>query len=133
MSDTKTIDVNLVSFDPEIALQRVGGDLDLLGMAIELGISNLPTLMERVRDAQSTGDSKALRDAAHTLKGMVANFEAERARSLAEEIEHIAGEGKIDQTPSLVVRLEDEVRLFGRELEVFAKSAQLGGNIMLSG
>ena len=132
MSESKTIQLNLVSFDPEIALQRVGGDMDLLGMAIELGMNNLPKLMSRVRDAKSGGDAKALRDAAHTLKGMVGNFEATRVHGLAAEIEMIAGRGDLDQTADLIVRLESEVQLFGSELAQFAGAADLSGNVVLS-
>ncbi|MEM1296970.1 MAG: Hpt domain-containing protein [Verrucomicrobiota bacterium] len=120
------------SFDPVVALQRVGGDQELFGMAVELGISNLPKLIQRVVAARTAHDVRDLGDAAHTLKGMVATFEATELRQLAAKVEGIARSGKFEEAEKLVPELEEKAEVFSEELTEFADRLESGDCLSLS-
>tara|TARA_R110002096_G_scaffold122929_1_gene266074 strand:+ start:7535 stop:7936 length:402 start_codon:yes stop_codon:yes gene_type:complete len=120
------------SFDPVVALQRVGGDQELLAMAIDLGIGSLPRLINAVQDARSAGDVQALGDAAHTLKGMAATFEARQVGPLAAKIEEIAGAGDFENAMKLIPQLEEKTKTLGEDLAEFADRCETGDLLSLS-
>lgn len=99
-------------------------------MAVELGISNLPKLIGAILEARSESDTKALGDAAHTLKGMVATFEATEVRQLAATIEASARSGNFEAAERLVPELEEKVGAFSDELSEYAD--QLGSDSSVS-
>ena len=62
-------------------------------------------------------DAKGVERAAHSLKGLVANFGAKEATSLAGELQRCGRNGELDDVAHLFQRLETEVNLLRRELE----------------
>src|SRR6185295_1883561 len=74
--------------DTDSFWSRVGQDRDLAHELIDLYLAERPTLFDKIRVAALGKDSTALRQSAHALKGMIANFAAgpavDTARSLEE-------------------------------------------------
>jgi len=66
-----------------VALERLGGDEELLREVARLFLDEYPALMVEIREAVAARDAKALERAAHTLKGSVSNFGADAAYNAA--------------------------------------------------
>jgi two-component system, sensor histidine kinase and response regulator len=67
---------DLMVLDRAVALDRVGGDEELLAEVAQLFLEDYPNSMREIDEAVSKGDAKLLERAAHTLKGAASNFGA---------------------------------------------------------
>jgi PAS domain S-box-containing protein len=79
--------------DGREALERVGGDKELLRELIEMFLADGPRLWEDVADALARGDAQKLGRAVHTLKGSISAFSAASAWSAAQRLESLAEQG----------------------------------------
>jgi two-component system sensor histidine kinase/response regulator len=77
-------------FDREAMLSNLDGDTELLKQLSDLYCSGLPGQLQALRHAVGGADAAALLAAAHALKGVVANFGAEKAVSRLLELENAA-------------------------------------------
>ena len=77
------------------ALERLGGDLALLEEIAEIFIDDGPRQLVEVADAIARGDAKALRIAAHTLKGSAANFAWDPVVDVASRLERMGSLGDL--------------------------------------
>lgn len=78
---------------PELA-ERLDGDFDLFVELSELFFEDSSVLLNKIEDSIERNDSEALRKSAHTLKGAVSNFSAQRAYDAAYELE-ISGKDSV--------------------------------------
>jgi signal transduction histidine kinase/CheY-like chemotaxis protein len=69
------------------ALDRVGGDRELLREIAGVFLDSYPGQLAELRDAVARRDSRAVQRAAHGLKGAVGNFGARAAAAAAERLE----------------------------------------------
>ncbi|MCS7041800.1 MAG: PAS domain S-box protein [Bryobacteraceae bacterium] len=81
----RELDVNYI--DVKGALDRLGGDSALLAELAGLFLEEGPRLLSELDDALRQGDAHAAQNAAHQLKGLLAQFCAERQRVAAWEVE----------------------------------------------
>ena len=88
----------------EASLTRVGGDTELLGILIDIFLSDSPGWLEDVRKAAAIRDLPRLRRAAHTLKGAAASFGAEETCEAAFRLEEM---GRLGQTAGAGVALAE--------------------------
>jgi len=77
---------------PELE-ERLDGDFELFVELSELFFEDSSLLLIKIEDSINKKDSDALRKSAHTLKGAVSNFSAQKAYDAAYELE-IAGKDK---------------------------------------
>ncbi|HKV42681.1 MAG TPA: DAHL domain-containing protein [Blastocatellia bacterium] len=82
--------------DKQEALERVGGDVELLLELRDLFLGECPRMLEGIRDAIARSDTRGLAGAAHDLKGAVGNFGSRSAYSAAERLEMMGREGKLE-------------------------------------
>jgi len=73
------------------------GDREFLAEILNLFLETCPKLLTAVEDAMSRNDAQAVRRAAHTLKGSVANFGAPKVVACAQELEMLGLEGNLTQ------------------------------------
>jgi PAS domain S-box-containing protein len=73
--------------DLEQALDRLGGDRALLSELAGLFCDEGPRLLQQAADALAAGDLTAVQNAAHQLKGLLAQFAAAEAREAAWQLE----------------------------------------------
>ena len=106
-----------MGFDRQEALERVGGDEELLKEIAELFVEDAPELIEKLRGAVAAGDAAGVETAAHSLKGSVANFGAEEAVAAALRLEQMGREGQLDGAPDAMENLEAEIAVVKDELE----------------
>jgi HPt (histidine-containing phosphotransfer) domain-containing protein len=93
--DETSVDLQrqLANLDRAIALERVGGDEELLREIAALFLDEYPKMMTEIRAALEQGNAKALEQASHSLKGSVGNFGADHAYQAALRLETI-GRGR---------------------------------------
>ncbi len=89
--DTLGSDVKHVVFDEAAALERVGGNRDMLLELIEVFYQDGKALMADLDAGIRAGDAVQVRNAAHTIKGMVSFFGSTAAMQAALQLEK-AGE-----------------------------------------
>jgi len=100
----------LVNLDKAMALERLGGDAQLLGEIAGLFLSDYPSLLDQVRDAVERGDAVALHHSAHTLKGSVANFCAPQPFESAYKLERMGRAGNLEGAGEALAALERQLR-----------------------
>jgi HPt (histidine-containing phosphotransfer) domain-containing protein len=81
--------------DRNEALERVGGDEELLKEIALLFLAEYPKDMAAMRRAIDAGSAKDLERSAHSLKGAVANFGAHHTRDAALRLELIGRNGDL--------------------------------------
>ena len=69
------------AFDENALMDRVDGDVEFLEETISMLDEDSPALLEQIRTAAASRDAENLVQAAHALKGMLANFCAEPAEA----------------------------------------------------
>jgi two-component system, sensor histidine kinase and response regulator len=94
--------------DWEGALANLEGNRVLLGEMVELFLNESPRLLDDIDAAIAVGDAKALRQAAHTLKGAALVVGARELGSQAFELETLGRTGELAQAPSAAARLREQ-------------------------
>lgn len=97
------------AFNPQTALQRIGGDEALLRDLAAFYIEDAPTLVGQVKQAISSQDAGSVMHAAHTLKSLSANLDAHQAMTLAELVERAGRAGDVAMAANLQGDLEAAV------------------------
>ncbi len=93
-------------------LARVGGDMDLLGELVDLFLDTGGQMLSQVEQSVSRGNAEAIERAAHTIKGTVGNFAADRAFEAALKLETMGREGTLKDAERAFKDLEREISLF---------------------
>jgi len=113
------------SFDYQKALERLGGDGELLGEIAEIFLGTAPATLAHIRRAIADGRHEELSRAAHTLKGSVGNFAAAGAFQAARDLETAARAAQADRYQELVQRVEEPLTLLMDDLQ--SLKAEVGG------
>lgn len=93
---------------PELE-ERLDGDFELFVELSDLFFEDSTALLNKIEDSIVKKDSEALRKSAHTLKGAVSNFSAQKAYDAAFELE-VAGKDKtFDNSAEKFALLESEI------------------------
>lgn len=109
-----------MGFDLSIALERVGGDEELLKEIADLFVEDAPQLLEAIRVAIEAKDGSALHRAAHSLKGSVANFGAEKSVETAFQLEQMGTKNQLEGADDVFAVLKSEIEMVS---DVLAKIA----------
>jgi len=90
-------------------LERVGHDRGALARLVHLFLADYPKQLARIRRAVAARDPKALRAAAHALKGAVSNFAAPGATEAALRLQLMGDGGSVTGARSATALLEGEL------------------------
>jgi two-component system sensor histidine kinase/response regulator len=94
------------ALDRQLSLSRVGGDMELLREIAVLFVEDCPRALAEIRDAVERGNSAKLENAAHALKGSVANFGARAAVEAALRLEQMGRAGRLGEAAEMLRALE---------------------------
>jgi len=100
------------SFDPHAAAARLGGDRHLLRDLLAIFLAECPAMVTNIRRAIDASDPKALRHAAHALKGSVANFAAPRPFEAAQTLEKMGIDDDLSGARLAFQELEEALNAF---------------------
>jgi CheY-like chemotaxis protein len=104
-----TIEGISTALDQELLLKAFDGDWDFLKEVVDVFLSDYPSLIDDLRRSHKNGDSDTLMRAAHSLKGMLKNFQAEPAAEAAYELEKKGKADTFDGVPEAIENLAGQV------------------------
>jgi PAS domain S-box-containing protein len=111
-----SVEAQLQQLDESLALSRVGGDVDLLKEVVELFLDDYPSTFEKIKAAVASRNATALEHHAHSLKGSVSTFGANRAFEAAFSLEKQGRSGDLSSAPEGLVQLEQALEALRPEL-----------------
>jgi len=102
--------------DRQLSLTRVGGDVELLREIAALFIEDCPRALAELRQAVEQREASKLENAAHALKGSVANFGAQVAVDAAFRLERMGRAGELEESAEALGALEHAISAVCTEL-----------------
>jgi two-component system, sensor histidine kinase and response regulator len=99
------------------ALDRVGGDENLLQELCQIFLSGYPQLVEKLREAVMVGNPLGVQQAAHSLKGELSYLSATQATNIARSMEDMGREGNLSSAVSSLIALEQSLALLHLALD----------------
>ena len=110
----------LISFNRHLALDRVGGDAELLREVAQLYLEEYPRLLKEIEESVRHVDADSLQRSAHTLKGSLGTLGAERATRLALDLELMGRGKKMTGADETLVELSEALEKLHDELAAVA-------------
>lgn len=104
----------------DAALKRLGGDRELLSHMVRLFFEDSPGLLDRIDEMIDRNQPADVQRAAHSLKGLCANFDAQFATAAALAVEDAAKVEAMEQVRRGVVPLKEEVQRLKAALRPYA-------------
>ena len=91
------------------ALDRLGGDEELLRELCQIFLEESPKLLQKLRQAVADADAQAVMRAAHCLKGELGYLGAAGASQAAQQLENMGHENYLSHAAETLVVLEREM------------------------
>jgi HPt (histidine-containing phosphotransfer) domain-containing protein len=110
--------------DRKALLASFDNDAQLMAEVAALFVEDAPGLLAAMGQAIDTGDSQAVMQAAHNLKGMLRSFQTEGPAQTALSLEQMGKAGRLDGAKALFDSLESDVHLLSRTLERMTDDAK---------
>ncbi|QDU94439.1 response regulator [Lignipirellula cremea] len=104
MSDADEVAINL-----DAAMVRLGNDRTLLNEMIGFYLDDAPELMARIELGLQQADAASIERAAHSLKGLSANFDAVAVSQSSFQIERMASSQELQSAKSVLPVLKRQV------------------------
>ncbi len=95
-------------FDLQGTLRRLGGDHSLLADLVQLYDEDSPALLNRLTQAIPEGNWDQIRHAAHSLRGLAANFGAAWLTEHLRQLEDAAVQQNLREAPQLLKQVQDD-------------------------
>lgn len=115
------------SFNLDAALERLGGDRELLYEVMELVVQEIPNRIEEANEGLASQDMPLLRRAVHSLKNSAENVGAKPASAQALEVEKTLriGESPPDELAAMVTATAARFETLSKDLQAFlARTAE---------
>ena len=103
------------------------GDEELFFSLIRFFDEDAPGLLETIRTASQNGDAELVMRSAHSIKGLVANFDAVAAMTAAMRLQKVGQSGHLEETGPLLSALETEITRLTVALAPFRSSDRRNG------
>src|SRR5262249_44992302 len=115
-------------FDYEASLRRMGQDRQLFREMIALLQEDGPRRLGEVARGLAERSAPQIRHAAHSLKGLTANFSAARAVGAAARLEHLAREEHWTEMEPAVAELDEALSELITSLEPYTDHSSHPGS-----
>ncbi|NQU44705.1 response regulator, partial [bacterium] len=99
------------------ALERTGGDVELLEELYRLYLDDTPCQLQKIRESFEQDDHAVVERLAHSIKGASANIGALAVQEAARQVESAAREGKLDEAANAFQCLVSEFESVAAVLE----------------
>ena len=110
-----------VSLNAEGLIRSFENDQQLFQELVEIFLNDSPQMISALRDSLKSADARTFKRTAHSLKGMLRNFQAESAAETAFELEQIGDQGKLDGADQIVDSLAGQLDEVSRKLKEVVK------------
>lgn len=115
--------MQLAVFNRSLALDRVGGDEDLLREVAQLFLQEYPSLLVQIEEAVARDDAGRVMEAAHTMKGSLATLGAEAGTQIALQLETMGRHRTLDGSRKTCRALAEQLSELECELQKVALGA----------
>ena len=105
--------------------ERLEGDFNLFKELAQLFISDSPKLVSAVENAIGSKNSEKIGKTAHTIKGAIANFSAEKAYNAALDLEKIGKNSEFDKMERAFQSLQLEIENMREALKLLIEENNL--------
>jgi two-component system sensor histidine kinase/response regulator len=106
-------DTRPANVDIEAALKFIGGDRDILKEVVHVFLDeDFPEQLKRLKDGVDKHDARAVKAAAHSIKGAVRSIGGTAPGSIALKLEEMGRNNDLTRAATAVQELELEVKLF---------------------
>jgi two-component system sensor histidine kinase/response regulator len=106
-------------FDAALALELMGQDVGLMIELANLFCDEYPLLLANLKQAIALGESKAVEQIAHDVKGTTSNFGAGATAAVAKRLEDIGRQGDLREAEATYGALETAITQFAIALRGF--------------
>ncbi len=113
-------------WNPAVTLRRMGADVDLLSSMVDYFLEDYPSLLQDLKERIDVGDAGEACRAAHSLKGLCSNFEAEAATRAGALVEAACAAETLDEASVLVGPLAEQLRQLSLALSAWKESNSQG-------
>jgi two-component system sensor histidine kinase/response regulator len=103
------------------ALEAVRGNRGLLCSIVRTYLEEYPGRLAELKQAAGEEDAKTIQLSAHSLKGPLRFFGAQRAFGLARQLEELGRGGRMQEAPATLADLENALRDLEPLLREFLK------------
>lgn len=107
--------------DRKALMVRLNNDIELLMELIDYFLQSYPLQLQEIEAAIAGRDAETLRRIAHTLKGSLGNFGANKGYELAYQLERGGMEEDFSRARSILFSLEQEMKAVDHELRLISK------------
>ncbi|MBW2193655.1 MAG: response regulator, partial [Deltaproteobacteria bacterium] len=104
----KKVDV-VSSMNMEALLSAFEHDWNFFKEIVDMFISDYPSMMTNIQEAIALADGEKLHRAAHSIKGMLRNFQAEAAAQIAMDLEKMGQDGTFEDAARTYKTLDAEL------------------------
>jgi CheY-like chemotaxis protein/HPt (histidine-containing phosphotransfer) domain-containing protein len=104
-------------------LRAFDQDWEFMREVVEVFFGDYPQQLAALRRAAEAGDGPVFRRSAHSLKGMLLNFQAEAAAQKALHLEHRGQAGELDGVGDLIDELAADLKRVEEELRALLSRA----------
>jgi len=118
-----TLEMPEALFEPNVLLDRLGGDQELYEQIIHVFLRDAPEQIRLLQDAVSQGDARRVERQAHTLKGASGNVGAAGLEKATLKVEGAGQRGDLDEASRLLQYVQKEFHALERLL-TFRKEGQ---------
>jgi CheY-like chemotaxis protein len=113
----------LLSLDKATLLDAFEQDWDFLTEIVQIFLSDTPPMLDTIKEALQKKDADTLRRTAHSLKGMLRNFQAEAVAQTAFQLEEIGRQRAFDNSDKAYEELEIQLDKIYKILSDILKEA----------
>jgi CheY-like chemotaxis protein len=103
--------------DLAATLRRMGGDKSLVADMARFYLDDSTRLLHEIEAGLNRGDAESTHRAAHSLKGLSSNFDAELVVATAQQLEDLARAGNLRDALSILNRLSRDVEQVRLQLQ----------------
>jgi HPt (histidine-containing phosphotransfer) domain-containing protein len=104
--------------DLKAALKRMGGNVSILQQLVEYYREDVPPLIDRLRAGIAANNPGEIQHAAHSIKGLVVNFDADSSTHAALQLEQMARSRDLTKAAQALDNLEKEIARLNTDLDV---------------
>jgi len=121
LGDVRSTDSGVL--DMADALERTDGDRKFLAEMVEVMLEDLPARVQAIREGLAAGDTDAICQTAHTLKGMAATVSARPIMGLAVEIERMGKDDQLHAVEEALSQVEQYAEQLRREAAALSEQS----------
>jgi HPt (histidine-containing phosphotransfer) domain-containing protein len=109
------------ALNQDVLIKSFNEDYSLFKELVEIFVNDYPQMLNSLRKSLKADDAETFIRNAHSLKGMLRNFEAEAAAGTAFDLEKKGKQGEFDGTDQIIDRLADQIDEVAQNLKQLVK------------